>query len=92
MPERLWASAFPPGVPPEDYETQGHAYVLIPCDENHPDVEGCDYRMVEAAAAAQSAVRQYVPTGTQRLHQLGLHQSVSHNRPAITGKDSLKTD
>ena len=38
----------PPGVPPEDYETQGHAYVLIPCDENHPGVERCDYDLLDA--------------------------------------------
>ncbi len=47
-----------PGVPPENYETEGHAYILIPCDENHPNLEGCDYSMADADAHARPAAHE----------------------------------
>jgi probable HAF family extracellular repeat protein len=68
-------------VPPIGNLGNLHAVLLVPCDEGHPDVEGCDYSLVEASAvvashATETALqKQLTPKDLNRIRALLMNRN-----------------
>jgi probable HAF family extracellular repeat protein len=58
-----------------------HAVLLVPCDESHPGVEGCDYSMVEAGEVASVPVRSVQPAQREAVGRVSAATLWRRNNP-----------